>query len=161
MRWILKTWTATLSCHAVLDVMWNLQLHMTLTCFSPFLLRFFFARTRRSYRRLAQWKRYLISLWDIPEKTVVIILDFRLANNKWNAALRIDWQKLQKPDPVNQTNRIAVSDVMVKWAAQWALYCETWETASRQISDKIDVDQVIICLFRKVKSMKVLWTFRN
>ena len=40
---------------------------------------------------------------------------------------------------------------MVKWAAQWALYGERGETASRQISDKIDVYQVIICLFREVQ----------
>ena len=36
---------------------------------------------------------------------------------------------------------------MVKWAVQWALYGETW----RQISDKINVDQVIICLFQEVQ----------
>ena len=40
---------------------------------------------------------------------------------------------------------------MVKWAAQWELFGETGETALRQNSDKIDVDQVIICLFREVQ----------
>ena len=40
---------------------------------------------------------------------------------------------------------------MVKWTAQWELLGETGETASRQISDKIDIDQVIICLFREVQ----------
>ena len=49
-----------------------------------------------------------------------------------------------------------VSSTKVKLAAQCAFYGETGETASRQISDKLIVDQVIICLFREVQEHYVL-----
>ena len=49
----------------------------------------------------------------------------------------------------NCSNRFAISGAKVKWAAQWALKMasEKGQTASCRISDKINVDQVMICLF--------------
>ena len=55
-----------------------------------------------------------------------------------------------------ESNTFAFRDVNVKWAAQWALYCETGEAASRQISDKVNVDQMVICLFQEVQEHYVL-----
>ena len=54
----------------------------------------------------------VLSLWNIPEKTIVIVWGFRLANKKLNAW---NWKAEFEVKSI-------VSDVMIQWAAQWALY---------------------------------------
>ena len=54
----------------------------------------------------------ILSLWNIPEKTIVLVWGFRLANKKLNAW---NWKAEFEVKTI-------VGEVMVKWAAQWALY---------------------------------------